>query len=116
LGLGDRMHHKPNELSGGQQQRVAIARSLANDAPIILADEPTGNLDSKTGKFIMKFLSEVSRKEGKTIILITHDTELVSYADKVVYIRDGKIEKIVKNRRSKNMGKINFLKGGRKNG
>ena len=110
LGLGDRMYHKPNELSGGQQQRVAIARSLANDAPIILADEPTGNLDSKTGKFIMNFLSDVSRKEGKTIILITHDTELVDYADRVVYIRDGKIEKIVKNRKLRN-----GMKGGRKN-
>ena len=109
LGLGDRIYHKPNELSGGQQQRVAIARSLANDAPIILADEPTGNLDSKTGKFIMGFLSKVSKKEGKTIILITHDIELVNYADRVVYILDGKIEKIVKNRKSKNR-----MKGGRK--
>ncbi len=111
LGLGERMHHKPNELSGGQQQRVAIARSLANDAPIILADEPTGNLDSKTGEFIMNFLSDVSKKEGKTIILITHDTELVSYADRVVYIRDGKVEKIVGKRKLRKR-----MKGGNKNG
>lgn len=124
LGLGDRIYHKPNELSGGQQQRVAIARSLANDAPIVLADEPTGNLDSKTGKFIMDFLLKMCKKEGKTIILITHDTELVNYADRIVYICDGEVEKIIKNERmketskkyhTKNITKINFLKGGRKN-
>lgn len=92
LGLGDRLHHKPNELSGGQQQRVAIARSLANDPGIIIADEPTGNLDSKTGAFVMDFLGKMN-KEGKTIILITHDLELVRYAKRIIYIRDGKIEK-----------------------
>ena len=96
LGLGDRMDHKPNELSGGQQQRVAIARSLANDPEIILADEPTGNLDSITGRFIMDFLGEMNKK-GKTIILITHDLNLVHYAKKIVYIKDGKIEKEVMN-------------------
>jgi len=104
LGLGDRVYHKPNELSGGQQQRVAIARSLANDAPIILADEPTGNLDSKTGEFIMEFLGGLSKKEGKTIILITHDLDLVKHADRVVHIKDGKVAKIVKNK----------MKGGKK--
>ncbi len=92
LGLGNRTHHKPNELSGGQQQRVAIARSLANDPEIILADEPTGNLDSKTGKFVMDFLGSIN-KQGKTIILITHDLNLVKYAQRVIYIKDGKIEK-----------------------
>jgi putative ABC transport system ATP-binding protein len=106
LGLGERMHHKPNELSGGQQQRVAIARSLANNAPIILADEPTGNLDSKTGEFVMSFLEKLCRDEGKTIILITHDLNLVAYADRVVYIKDGKIERIQNKHRN--------LKGGRK--
>ena len=92
LGLGDRLNHKPNQLSGGQQQRVAIARALANDPEIILADEPTGNLDSTTGKFVMDFLGEL-HEEGKTIILITHDLDLVTYAKRIVHLKDGEIEK-----------------------
>jgi putative ABC transport system ATP-binding protein len=92
LGLNDRLNHKPNQLSGGQQQRVAIARALANNPEVILADEPTGNLDSKTGKFVMDFLGKM-HNEGKTIILITHDIDLVTYAKRIVHIRDGKIEK-----------------------
>jgi len=92
LGLGDRLHHKANQLSGGQQQRVAIARALSNNPDVILADEPTGNLDSSTGKFVMDSLSKFN-KEGKTVILITHDVELVSYARRIVHIKDGKIEK-----------------------
>ncbi|MFA5992999.1 MAG: ABC transporter ATP-binding protein [Candidatus Pacearchaeota archaeon] len=96
LGLGDRLNHKPNQLSGGQQQRVAIARALANDPEVILADEPTGNLDSSTGKFVMDFLGKMN-SEGKTIILITHDIGLVSYAKRIVHIKDGKIEKEVFN-------------------
>jgi putative ABC transport system ATP-binding protein len=91
LGLGERIYHKPSELSGGQQQRVAIARSLANNPQVILADEPTGNLDSKTGKFVMDFLGKL-HQEGKTIILITHDLELVKYAKRVVHILDGKVK------------------------
>jgi putative ABC transport system ATP-binding protein len=98
LGLGDRLNHKPNQLSGGQQQRVAIARALANDPEVILADEPTGNLDSTTGKFVMDFLGKM-HAEGKTIILITHDIELVSYAKRIVHIKDGKIEREIKNKK-----------------
>jgi putative ABC transport system ATP-binding protein len=92
LGLGDRLNHRPNQLSGGQQQRVAIARALANNPDVILADEPTGNLDSKSGKFVMDFLEKLHDK-GKTIILITHEIDLVSYASRIVHIKDGKIEK-----------------------
>lgn len=99
LGLGDRIHHKPNELSGGQQQRVAIARALANNPEVILADEPTGNLDSKTGKFVMDFLGRLHAKEGKTVILVTHDLDLVKYAKRVVHIRDGEIIKDVQSRK-----------------
>lgn len=100
LGLGDRLTHKPNQLSGGQQQRVAIARALANNPEIILADEPTGNLDSHTGKFVMDFLNQL-HEEGKTVILITHDLELVQYGKRIVYLRDGIIEKEVHNKKRK---------------
>ena len=100
VGLGHRVDHKPAELSGGEQQRVAVARSLATDPKIILGDEPTGNLDSKTGKKIMEGLKEMN-KEGKTVILVTHDASLASYADKIVHIKDGKIEKIEKNKKTK---------------
>ena len=93
LGLGDRLNHKPNQLSGGQQQRVAIARALANNPEVILADEPTGNLDSKTGQFVMDFLCKMN-EEGKTVILITHDLNLVKHAKRVVHLKDGKVEKI----------------------
>ena len=90
VGLGERRHHKPSELSGGQQQRVAIARALASRPPIILADEPTGNLDSKSGVEVMKMLKEL-HAEGRTIVLITHDNDVARQAKRVVRIADGVI-------------------------
>ena len=94
VGLGERLQHKPGELSGGQQQRVAIARAFANDPAIILADEPTGNLDLKTGKEIITILREMNKDRGVTVISATHDLKMIDVSDRVVWIRDGKIEKI----------------------
>ncbi|MCX6581095.1 MAG: ABC transporter ATP-binding protein [Candidatus Aminicenantes bacterium] len=99
VGLGDRVHHKPNELSGGQRQRVAIARALVTKPAIILADEPTGNLDSKTGEDIMTVFSEIHR-QGNTIILVTHEEYIAEHANRIIRLRDGKIEKDEKNSHS----------------
>ena len=94
VGLEDRLHHRPDQLSGGQQQRVAIARSFANGPSIILADEPTGNLDTATGEMIIETLSRLSKERGVTIISATHDHKMLSVSDRVVTIRDGLIDKI----------------------
>ena len=94
VGLGQRLHHKPFELSGGQQQRVAIARALANDPAIVLADEPTGNLDLKTGKEIINLLREMNREKSVSIITATHDLKMLDVSDRVIWLRDGTIERV----------------------
>lgn len=91
LGMGERMGHRPNQLSGGQQQRVAIARALFNDPPIIMGDEPTGALDSRTGRTVMQLLRWLCSKRGKTIVVVTHDAGVAAYADRLLHLKDGRI-------------------------
>lgn len=97
VGLGDRLHHKPSELSGGQQQRVSIARAFVGDPSIVFADEPTGNLDTRTSFEIMNLVTGMARESKQTLIIVTHDTEISGYANRIVYIRDGLIERIEEN-------------------
>jgi putative ABC transport system ATP-binding protein len=92
VGLGDRLHHKPTELSGGQQQRVAIARSLINNPAILMADEPTGNLDSKSGKEIMELILRLNKERGTTIVVVTHDPRIAEQTSRVITLKDGLLE------------------------
>jgi putative ABC transport system ATP-binding protein len=91
VGLGDRLHHRPNELSGGQQQRVAIARALINRPSIILADEPTGNLDSKSGDEVIRYLLGLNKESGTTLVFVTHDPEIAARTKRIVRLFDGEI-------------------------
>jgi putative ABC transport system ATP-binding protein len=92
VGLGDRLHHKPTELSGGQQQRVAIARSLINNPSILMADEPTGNLDSKSGREIMELILKLNKERGTTVVVVTHDPRIAEQTDRVITLKDGLLE------------------------
>ena len=93
VGLSDRAHHRPDELSGGEQQRVAVARALSKQPPLVLADEPTGDLDSKSGMQVMTILKDLAKKELSTVVIVTHDHQMASLADRILQIRDGKIVK-----------------------
>jgi putative ABC transport system ATP-binding protein len=91
LKIGHRLHHKPRSLSGGEQQRVAIARAIINHPPLVLADEPTGNLDSENSEIVLKLLCDLNKRTGQTIMMITHNPEAAAYAHRIVHMRDGRI-------------------------
>ena len=120
VGLGDRMEHKPKEMSGGQQQRVGIARAFVAKPDVEFADEPTGNLDSKTTIEVMELIKEMAAKHNQTIVMVTHDVSLAAYADKIIHIKDGQIESIeentnVKQAASQDAGVTDQQKGGNSN-
>lgn len=92
MGLSDRIHHKPDQLSGGEMQRVAIARALVSDPLMILADEPTGNLDTRTGEVILGYLQKLSREMGKTVVMVTHDSKAASFGNRLIRVKDGRVE------------------------
>ncbi len=116
LGLGDRTDHRPNQLSGGQQQRVALARALANEPPLLLCDEPTGNLDTESSEVVMGALRDVQQKIDTTIVVVTHDMEVASQCDRIVALVDGKIAEDVDARSSAQMTAIQLLKDKRATG
>jgi len=109
VGLSSRMYHRPNELSGGERQRVAIARALSQDPTVLLADEPTGNLDSAVGAEIIKLFHKLHHEEGITLVTVTHDPQIAHYADRVIFIKDGQITKVTKGSEHERM--IEMLKG-----
>ncbi|MCY6484858.1 ABC transporter ATP-binding protein [Clostridium aestuarii] len=104
VGLGDRLHHRPSQMSGGQQQRVSIARAFVSRPQIVFADEPTGNLDTKTTEEVMDLMSGMTQKHNQTLIMVTHDVETAVYADRVIYFRDGHVEKIEVNNNKHKQG------------
>jgi putative ABC transport system ATP-binding protein len=104
VGLGNRLNHKPNQMSGGQQQRVSIARAFVEKPELIFADEPTGNLDSKTTEEVMSLIAGMAEKYGQTILLVSHDTEASEYADRIVHIKDGEIVSIEEKEKNKLKG------------
>ncbi len=109
VGLGDRILHKPVQMSGGQQQRVAVARALANDPSIVLADEPTGNLDANTGQQIIELLKALNESEGVTVVTATHDYKMLALSDRIAWIRDGQVERYLNWGRTKLTFRYYFL-------
>lgn len=112
VGLGPRLKHKPKEMSGGQQQRVGIARAFVSNPEIVFADEPTGNLDSKTSREVMDLIKSIARANHQTIVMVTHDRRLAEYADKIIHILDGKIEEIEIVRTEENTEAVNEIQSG----